>query len=469
VTGDSFTQADINAGVVTYTHTANNFLMENIYMTVRDVGHMYSGDAFDLQPVLLDIAFEIPAKNGRGCRKPPCELPQGSAVSGFAFGETPIEESNTSRAVKVADFNNDNLDDIIYGNAGQANKICLSDGDRTFTCQNVSAETRDTRDLEVGDLNADGNMDFVSGNMSTDRTEICLGAGDGTFSCSDIGAGSFKSTNAIALGDMDNDGDLDVFLGTYGGSDWYCKNNGNGTFAACIDIGGTVTNALDTAFFDYNGDSYLDLVVGTDGDKAKYYINDANGTSAVLSTRLDFPDPAFHDSFGVEIFDFELDGDDDVYFARDGENDTKYINNAGWNGGSVSGTGSLSRRTSRADINGDGHIDIIVAQYGATNKVCYSDNSLTFIPCTDFGGATATSRDVELGDFDGDGYYDIVEANETQYNMVLFGYNSAVENPPVAGNNGTLSVLKGSTGIICSGSSSSNTCLTKIINIKSVK
>ena len=86
----------------------------------------------------------------------------------------------------------------------------------------------------------------------------------GVAGISGVNAKSFKT--GVAVGDYDNDGRLDLFVTAYGPSILY-KNNGNGTFSDVTAAAGLAGGALEwstsTCFFDYDRDGDLDLYVAT--------------------------------------------------------------------------------------------------------------------------------------------------------------------------------------------------------------
>ena len=85
-------------------------------------------------------------------------------------------------------------------------------------------------------------------------------------------------TNAVALGDLDGDGDLDAFLGNSGGNTvWF--NNGNGLFVDSAQVLGTAATVA-VHLFDADGDGDLDAWAtnGNGGVEAtQVWLNDGNG------------------------------------------------------------------------------------------------------------------------------------------------------------------------------------------------
>ncbi|HXV60605.1 MAG TPA: VCBS repeat-containing protein, partial [Vicinamibacteria bacterium] len=88
------------------------------------------------------------------------------------------------------------------------------------------------------------------------------GGGAFTEVTAEAGVGDTSYGMGMTAGDVDNDGDLDLYVTNFGTNVFY-RNNGDGTFAdaterAGLEAGGFSTSA---AFADYDGDGFLDLYV----------------------------------------------------------------------------------------------------------------------------------------------------------------------------------------------------------------
>ncbi len=128
------------------------------------------------------------------------------------------------------------------------------------------------------DYDGDGKLDlyFATGNLlplsaapeAMNRLYKNLGGGKFREETVRSGLGFRGYCHGITVGDIDNDGDPDLFLSNYGG-DALFVNNGDGTFtevsrAAGIFRPGTWSSSA--AFLDYDGDGDLDLYVSRYGD-----------------------------------------------------------------------------------------------------------------------------------------------------------------------------------------------------------
>ena len=136
-----------------------------------------------------------------------------------------------------------------------------------------------------GDLDNDGNLDLFVGNFShpdawQDRSKFYRNLGaSGNYNFQDmsatVGLAWQESYGSPTLGDYDNDGDLDLYLTTVYGGDHpvLYRNNGNWTFTDVTASAGLANlgPTYQAAWADIDNDGDLDLV--TDG---RMWVNDAN-------------------------------------------------------------------------------------------------------------------------------------------------------------------------------------------------
>ncbi len=266
--------------------------------------------------------------------------------------------------VKLADFNKDGLLDIIVANQQGGASLLLGMAGGNF----APAVTFDLGQfvagavgIAVGDVNGDGNLDFVTANRNNGNVTVRLGGGNGTFADPALfGIGGFP--NDVSLGDIDGDGDLDIVTAD-GGSPAAVSilfNNGSGTFSAP-----TVLAEADfvqhAALGDIDGDGDLDLAITRVDNSGNGSISvRLNNGAGVFGTATIFTAPGFVPSF-VRLADVTQDGILDLITT-----------NTALNGFSVlvgTGTGvfeaprhfAAPRPVSLqfADLNGDGKLDII--------------------------------------------------------------------------------------------------------------
>ncbi len=163
------------------------------------------------------------------------------------------------------DVDNDGDEDCFAGLdiplAGLGNAVYLNDGQGHFTLTpNAGFDSpasgldgignTDTANALFADFNNDGKLDLFLGNGQTsyaDHNQLFFGNGDGTFSdvtnSNLMGTVPAQPTNGLVACDYDNDGDLDIFVSTYGVSEalghkqlW--ENDGTGNFTNVAEARG---------------------------------------------------------------------------------------------------------------------------------------------------------------------------------------------------------------------------------------
>ena len=190
----------------------------------------------------------------------------------------------------AGDIDNDGNIDLI--SAGKINAVTyetaiyLGDGTGGFSQTNEGIIYPINRgDLKLGDIDSDGDLDLIIiGGKSGGRVgSIYENEGDGFFIEINIGDIEPVIDGSLDLGDVDNDGDLDIILcgGKKGGSRFtrLYMNNGDGSFKE-NDSDFINVFSGDVHFGDIDGDGYLDLFVSGNslqGTIVRAYLNDGSG------------------------------------------------------------------------------------------------------------------------------------------------------------------------------------------------
>ncbi|RJP29339.1 MAG: hypothetical protein C4527_11110 [Candidatus Omnitrophota bacterium] len=204
-----------------------------------------------------------------------------------------------TQAIELADVDGDGSLDIVVGNSnGQPNAIYYNDGDGNFTAsaQYFGTGSDDTLALASGDVDGDGDVDLVTGNQYQQNV-VYLNDGRGNFTESIPFGPSGDCTYSLALGDVDGDGDLDLAVGNKGQKNYLYLNDGQGYFVP-IQIFGTGNDETEAVLFvDVDGDGDLDLAVGNYTAQNVVYINEGFGDIVLPTTRpTDSPTPTFPSS-----------------------------------------------------------------------------------------------------------------------------------------------------------------------------
>lgn len=293
----------------------------------------------------------------------------------FTLGSSYSGPATTS--VVLGDLDGDGDSDAVLGNYNHANSVMLNSGNATFTAGAYLPDSK-TYGLALGDLDQDGDLDIYVAN-SFEADQVLLNNGSANFTLHQS-IGTADSSNA-ALGDIDGDGDLDVAISVYrqAGINHILLNDGAGTFTQSSQ-GLGAGFATDVELSDLDGDGDLDLIFNGGGpgvgSPAKVWLNDGAGNFTDTGQSI-----GSDNSAGLGVADIDSDGDSDL-FVPNGVNNNSGGNRAGriWlNDGAAQFTDSgqllgnqISHSTALADLNGDGAIDIYVANSNAANRIWYN-------------------------------------------------------------------------------------------------
>lgn len=315
------------------------------------------------------------------------------------------------------------------------------------------------------DLYLVNGSDYERGPDRGEPNQLYRGLGGGAFEdvTARAGVGHRGWGYGVAVGDMDNDGDPDIYVTNLGPNVLY-RNDGDGTFTDITQAAGVGDERWGTsaAFFDMELDGDLDLYVGNymESDPRKVprkgesincgfkgvdvacgpkeqppmqdvlYRNDGNSrfTDVTVPAGISLETPRF--SLGVVVADYDNDGLQDIYVANDSvqnslwknRGDGSFVDNGVVTMSAVNGDGvpQAGMGTDMADLNGDGWMDIVVTNFSHDLNTVYANVAgKYFTDDSSRFGMSATGMVLSWGvgfeDFDLDGDLDLFIANGHVY------------------------------------------------------
>ncbi len=247
----------------------------------------------------------------------------------------------------LGDADGDGDEDVFLANAGQStpskgqNKLFLNDGTGTFTeapAGAIPAKFDDSLDATFLDVDGDGDRDIFVANFGTTHS-VLVNDGTGRFANqSDVWLPPALTRNgtAIAQGDMDRDGKIDLFVANEGpsiggalpqGEQNTLLLQGTGRF---VDVTTTAVPSDAEATFavrlvDVNGDGWLDVFVSNLRAVQRLYLN-VQGVLVDATANLPSVNNTPYNSSGLTIGDFNGDRAPDVLYVRRGQKPWLFLN-----------------------------------------------------------------------------------------------------------------------------------------------
>jgi hypothetical protein len=277
-----------------------------------------------------------------------------------------------------------------------------------FVWSNIMGDLGTSRGATMGDVNNDGYLDIYVAN-SGQQNKLWLNDGTGNFTANDI-TGDLGNSYDTTMGDVNNDGYLDIYVANSSQQNKLWLNDGSGNFTA-DDIVGDLGTSRGATMGDVNNDGYLDIYVANSGQQNKLWLNDGSGNFTANDIVGDFG------GVGATMGDVNNDGFLDIYVLDDWLANKLWLNDGSGNftandiAGDIGGYGATM-----GDVNNDGFLDIYAGFWGGQNKLWLNDGTGNFtandIAGDNFGdGAT-------MGDVNNDGFLDIYVVTEEQGNKL---------------------------------------------------
>ena len=345
-----------------------------------------------------------------------------------ATDEAGVGDTGWGMGCAVADYDNDGDLDIYITNYGR-NVLYRNEGDGTFVDVTDEAGVGDERfgtGCAFFDYDGDGDIDLYVANYvdfkhfietTPDRSYTWKGLrvhfgprgmrggadilyrneGDGTFADATAAANVVDKDKlygmGVVSGDYDRDGDQDIYVANDTGPNYLYQNNGDGTFVevawmlgAAYGESGEAQGCMGIAYGDYDNDEFQDILVTNFWEQTNtLYHNDAGAFFSDLSFDAGIGEESFKFlAWGTEFFDYDNDGDKDLFIAN----------------------GHLFPQLDRANLG---------VSYAQTNQLFENLGDGTFDEISASAGEglriKKVSRGAAFGDYDEDGDIDILVLN----------------------------------------------------------
>jgi hypothetical protein len=281
--------------------------------------------------------------------------------------------------------------------------------------------------------------------------------------------------------DYNNDGNVDLFVYTYGKNILY-RNNGDGTFTDVTEhagVGGESSWSGGAAFADYDNDGFLDLYVsgyidfdlhrladydrmtcqfkgikvaacgprGYRGAPDVLYHNNGDGTFTDVTARAGVSDTKLYYGFSVAFEDFDGDGRPDILVANDSNPNCFYRNKGDGTFEEVGVTAGIAYNgegleqsnmgLALGDIDNDGWTDVFITEFAEDNFTLFHNDGKGIFSDISYPSGVAEATLPNLGwatffmDYNNDGLKDLFCVNGHVYPEADRAKNSTYRQPPL--------------------------------------
>ncbi|MCH8253374.1 MAG: VCBS repeat-containing protein [Planctomycetes bacterium] len=362
-----------------------------------------------------------------------------------AFGQQFIQETSTrfpspnpteyTNQLTIGDIDGDGDLDIIFGNGGnfgspgppQKVRVFINNGAGFFTDETdarTGGHAGNYRGVELGDCDNDGDLDILLAQDFNKLPGLLINDGEGFFTSE--GAERLPPITLASsrgqFGDIDNDGDLDVFFTSGTTSRFTCgqyrlyENDGSGFYTDITSTNfpiGSVCNNMDCIFGDINNDFSIDIRTASTGtNNSRLYRNTGTGVFVQINNI-----PGDSSCYSYDFADIDGDGDLDLLGVNAGPgSQEKLFKNNGF--GSYTDASSQIPNNPSTDDNDskfidydmDGDLDLLVGALGGSSERFYNNDGNGILTLTSgvISLQTDSTLDIMVADLTGNGKFDIV-------------------------------------------------------------
>ena len=259
------------------------------------------------------------------------------ALNGAAWASNPPFATTT--ALAWGDYDDDQDMDLLVASSDAPLRLYRNRRGENATLLTTdpvwsSAETSNSQAVAWADLNGDNYLDFVVANDGQPNriylNQRSLNATQTSFTPMQWPVAAARST-AVAWGDYDGDGDLDLAVGNYGESNRIYENRGISGGVPLLSptpvwVSTETSQTTSLAWGDWDNDGDLDLAVGNDGELDQIYVNRRDPTAPTSSVQLAWiwSSATAQRTSAVAWGDVDNDGDLDLAVSQLGDSRNGY-------------------------------------------------------------------------------------------------------------------------------------------------
>lgn len=292
------------------------------------------------------------------------------------------------------------------------------------------------RGVALVDLDGDGDADAVAVGRADGAVGLWENDGTGHFTsrAAQSGLAAIPSSSGVTAADYDGDGDLDLYFTNWHAANRLARNEGGFTFTDVTGAAGVgdVGAGTGSSWGDYDGDGWVDLYVANQTNSNnptpnRLFRNLGDGTFQDVAPALGVDDASL--TWQSVMYDFDLDGDLDLYTSNDKGFGCTFHNHLFENVGGAfvdvtdaSGTAAcmFSMGVGLGDWDGNGHPDMYCTNMPLGNKLFTNQGQRVFLEQAD--GAGVGSYQIGWGalffDLENDGDLDLYVCNQNAPNRM---------------------------------------------------
>lgn len=345
--------------------------------------------------------------------------------------------TNSGNCMAVTDLNGDGLDDIAVLDSSRYLRILYQNIDGHFQGYNIGRlSTADQWGMAVADMDNDGHKDvFTGGNGDGQHYRRITAPGVAT-------AGTVQTHGMfmqnISIGDIDNDGMLDVF-GCHDTGEprtWINDGSGNLNLTPYIDFSSNPPSDMSgnycSVFTDFNNDGHLDLFIGkcrqgvnNPEDPRRWnrmFMNDGQNQYNDVAPAHGLQNK--HQTWSADFGDWDNDGDLDL-IVMNHDHPMQFFENDG-NGNFAEVTGADQSivggflQSHFEDFDNDGYLDILVGGYGGRYLQGNGNGTFTVVPMSTVFPGGGSLHSFGIGDLNNDGSMDVWASYGTGYTTPIY-------------------------------------------------